>query len=375
MDRKDMNKKSEKEAIRHRDYDVPRQNVKLRRPNYGKAITDSLPTIRIDPMVLDMASEILPLAELIRPMNKFYLTVKIELPKWIRRRKLVAYGWGMTRYLLYMKYIQPLFMNSAGRIKQKDLSQLKEEIRQYAGRLGYICGFTRIDRRFIADAHDHAFPFDTAIVLGMEMDKELLDEAPHPGDRLCDFEVYVRSGKKVFELARFIRRQGYRCFARIPFDGKVKYPPHAINAGLGELGANGVVITPEFGPRLRWCMISIDADLEPDTPRDFHMAAYCDACRRCIRACPGGAIPEERFWWRGVLKRKINDTRCYPYFVEYEGCGLCMKVCPINRFGYQACMDAFNRDGSILPHKEKMGHSPVKSAPAQTVPAPIKDAP
>lgn len=162
---------------------------------------------------------------------------------------------------------------------------------------------------------------------------------PNLGKEITDLLPTVR---RVFEMAKFIRSRGYRSHARVPFDGWVKYPVHAINAGLGELGANGVVITREFGPRVRWTMISIHADLEIDRPVDLNMAAYCDACRRCIRACPGKAISEERVWWRGVLKRKINDTKCYPFFLKYEGCGICLKVCPIHRFGYENCMEADN---------------------------------
>jgi ferredoxin len=205
-----------------------------------------------------------------------------------------------------------------------------------------------VDRRFIAGARDEKFPYDTALVLGMEMDRDLLDEVPRPGDRLFDFETYVESGRRVFDVAGFIRSRGYRCYARVPFDGWVKYPVHAINAGLGELGANGVVITREYGPRVRWTMISIDAELPIDPPVDLGMAAFCDACRLCIRACPGKAIPAERIWWRGVLKRKINDTKCYPYFLKYEGCGICLKVCPIHRFGYDPCMRAYGKDGTVL---------------------------
>jgi len=50
-----------------------------------------------------------------------------------------------------------------------------------------------------------------------------------------------------------------------------------------------------------------------------------------------------------VLKRKINDTKCYPFFLKYEGCGICLKVCPIHRFGYAHCMKAFQGPIPELP--------------------------
>lgn len=326
-----------------------KQTIELRPPNRGKEITDNLRTVRIDPNSLDLYSDVQPVDELVGAMkDKWMLVKKVEIPKWRRRRKLVDYGWGVTSGILKMDFLQPLSGRRIGRRRREDLASLKREIRDFAVSRGYICGFTRVDRRFIAEGRDAKFPYDAALVLGMEMDPVLLDEVPRPGDRLFDFETYVESGRRVFEVARFIRSRGYKCHARVPFDGWVKYPPHAINAGLGELGANGVVITREFGPRVRWTMISIDADLEIDPAVDLNMAAYCDACRRCIRACPGRAIPEESVWWRGVLKRKINDMRCYPYFLKYEGCGICLKVCPIHRFGYQACMEAFEGNRTVL---------------------------
>jgi epoxyqueuosine reductase QueG len=98
-------------------------------------------------------------------------------------------------------------------------------------------------------------------------------------------------------------------------------------------------------------MISIEAGIEPDEPVDLGMAKYCDACLLCVRACPGKSISRERIWWRGVKKRKNNDTRCYPYFEKYDGCGICLKVCPINRHGYDACMEAYRKDGTILRKK------------------------
>lgn len=341
------------EGHRLRRYNKIKQSVELRPPNPGKAITEQQPGMKIDPETLDLYSEIQPVSELITVMlEKFWLVANLEIPKLKKRKKLMEYGWGVTKTIFKMDLGQKYFHQKTSNNRQEDLSLLKKQIKEYARSIGYICGFTKIDRRFIANARDDKFPYDTAIVLGMEMDKDLVEQIPNPGDRLFDFEIYLKSGNLVFQVGQFIRSKGYRCSVRIPFDGWVKYPPHAINAGLGELGANGVVVTKEFGPRVRWAMISVDAEIEPDDPVDLNVGVYCDACRLCIKACPGGAIPDERLWWRGVLKRKINDTKCYPYFKKHDGCGLCIKVCPISRSGYEECMEAFNTLGKILRKKE-----------------------
>jgi ferredoxin len=233
--------------------------------------------------------------------------------------------------------------------RQVEPAELKEAIRSYARALGFaLCGFTFVDRRFIGEGHDDAFPYDTAVVLGMEMDRDLVDKTPSLEGPQPDFETYVAAGKGALELARHIRSLGYRCVARVAFDFTVKYVPHAVAAGLAELGANGMAITRQFGPRQRWAMISVDANLEPDEPSDFGISDYCEDCLLCVYGCPGRALSEEKMWWRGVYKHKLDPVRCWPYFAKFDGCMICVKVCPMHRFGYEACIEAYRRDGTIL---------------------------
>jgi hypothetical protein len=131
---------------------------------------------------------------------------------------------------------------------------------------------TKVDRRFISDAAADQFPYDTAIVLGKPMNRNLIQEIPHPGEEVWDFETYINLGKKVFDVAECVRSNGYRAFARAALDATVKYPPHAVMSGLGELGAGGWVITPEYGPWVCWSMLSVDVDLKRDDPVDLKMA-------------------------------------------------------------------------------------------------------
>ena len=53
--------------------------------------------------------------------------------------------------------------------------------------------------------------------------------------------------------------------------------------GLGEIGKNGLFLTPEFGPRQRFAMLLTDAELEPDKPFEPYL---CKNCNACIDACP-----------------------------------------------------------------------------------------
>ncbi len=64
--------------------------------------------------------------------------------------------------------------------------------------------------------------------------------------------------------------------------------PAAAMAGLGEIGAHGMLLTPEFGPRQRYSFLLTTADL----PETFAYAGepLCRRCGRCAHACPLGAL-------------------------------------------------------------------------------------
>lgn len=64
----------------------------------------------------------------------------------------------------------------------------------------------------------------------------------------------------------------------------------AVACGLGEIGWSKVFLHPKFGPRVRLGTILTDAVLEPDPL--VEPGALCNRCMRCVKDCPGGAIPK-----------------------------------------------------------------------------------
>jgi NAD-dependent dihydropyrimidine dehydrogenase PreA subunit len=67
-----------------------------------------------------------------------------------------------------------------------------------------------------------------------------------------------------------------------------------------------------------------------------------------VRRCPSGAITKTRKLHRGIEKAKINTKRCLPVVAQAHGCAVCMKVCPVQRYGLAAVYDHYAETGEIL---------------------------
>ena len=109
---------------------------------------------------------------------------------------------------------------------------------------------------------------------------------------------------------------------------------YAVRAGLGWIGRNSLLITPEHGSMLHLGELVISEEVdEYDTPTED---VGCGECRRCVEACPNGAI---------LTNRTIDTRRCISCrTIEREaegesieldgwifGCDACQVVCPYNK--------------------------------------------
>lgn len=112
----------------------------------------------------------------------------------------------------------------------------------------------------------------------------------------------------------------------------------AMLAGLGHYGKNTLLINEKYGSFFFIGSIVTDIELEEyeyskEEPKDI-----CGSCNRCLKACPTGAISEERY---------INAKRCLSYLTQSKdelpdeligkmkkftfGCDFCQLACPYNQ--------------------------------------------
>ncbi|MEZ5911958.1 MAG: reductive dehalogenase domain-containing protein [Paracoccaceae bacterium] len=127
------------------------------------------------------------------------------------------------------------------------------------------------------------------IVMGHAMDHDLVATYPSALAGASTGQEYSHEAAIVIQLAAYIRNLGYQAVASMNDTALVI--PYAIKAGLGEYGRNQMVLTPEFGPRVRFSKIFTDMPLAPDAPRRLGLAAYCQGCTDCAEACPPRALP------------------------------------------------------------------------------------
>jgi ferredoxin len=194
--------------------------------------------------------------------------------------------------------------------------------------------------------HPHAIAFT------VEMDHEVMRNAPNAPVVMESAKQYVEAAKIALQLGYFIRSQGYQALAHIDANYRVIAPLVARDAGLGEIGRMGLLMTPELGPRVRLGVVTTDMPLDPDPRLDGRsMIDFCRICVKCAENCPSKSIPfDDRQEIDGALRWRINPDTCFRYWnVVGTDCGLCMAVCPYSHpdnWGHDAMRWAIQRSGT-----------------------------
>lgn len=228
----------------------------------------------------------------------------------------------------------------------EDPAWMTERVKQVARLYGAnLVGVTQVNPNWI---YSHYFerptgnygklemPMKYAIVMGIEMDWDWIKHSPYPEASAATALVYSRMAEVSSSLAKYIRALGYPALPSGNDTGQ--NIPLAIDAGLGELGRNGLLLSPEYGPRQRLCKVFTNLPLVPDQPIDFGLQRYCETCHACAQSCPVDAIrwedrttePTSISNRTGILRWPVNVSKCYLFWRENRGtdCSNCIAACP-----------------------------------------------
>ena len=170
-----------------------------------------------------------------------------------------------------------------------------------------------------------------AVVFAMQMSFEMVGTGPHSPTMIESMGNYAKGAYIATQLASFIANLGYSATASHFRHYEALMVPLAVDAGLGELGRLGYLITKELGPRVRLGVVTTDLPLVPDRPVDIGVQDFCRICKKCAVCCPSSSIPEEREQTvvNGLLRWKLNDETCFEYWGKIgTDCNICMRVCP-----------------------------------------------
>ncbi|MFC1869661.1 reductive dehalogenase [Chloroflexota bacterium] len=131
-------------------------------------------------------------------------------------------------------------------------------------------------------------------------------------------------------LAQFIRGTGWRARALPPENAPYLVVPTFVDAGIGEQGRCGHVVTKEFGNKFRPGAVATDMPLAIDKPVDFGLQDFCEKCQICADYCPSHAITHEgKEVIRGVRRWHLDSAKCRRYWDTIGStCGICQAVCP-----------------------------------------------
>ena len=228
--------------------------------------------------------------------------------------------------------------------------EMAREVKHAARMLGAdLVGITGYDERWM---YTHAYSrereaekpqeippdLDNVVVIAQSMDLEVLRTAPSALSGSATGATYSRDTIVLLAIAQYITNLGYRAVASMNDSALVI--PLAIKAGLGEYGRHGLLITREFGPRVRIGKVFTDMPLAHDSPARFGVREVCDICRACTEGCPARAIDggepstvvHNRSNIQGIRKWTTDAEKCFRFWANQNtDCSICVRVCPYNR--------------------------------------------
>ena len=174
--------------------------------------------------------------------------------------------------------------------------------------------------------HDHA------VVFLVEMDFDEMQHAPKAPVIRESARQYYRAARIAKAMTAVLETAGHDAVPQYDAHYEVVLPPLAVEAGLGELGRNNVLVADNYGSRVRIGAVTTDLALPDDDPVSLGVERFCRHCKRCATQCPSQALTTgEKVDVRGTEKWPTDDARCYSFWRQAgTDCAICMANCPFS---------------------------------------------
>lgn len=202
-------------------------------------------------------------------------------------------------------------------------------------------------RGFITVPEDLLEPYSNSISIAVHLNDDIVDSiVDSPTPQYADHyrEVNILLDKITSHIVTWISSKGLIAQA-IPAShivdeerllGSISHKAIARMAGIGWQGKNLLIISPQFGPRIRLATVLTNMPLIADQP----LKNRCGKCEECFRACPSSAImnvsTESHY---NTREEAVYIERCYARLKTFKAnpeiratiCGVCIKSCPFGK--------------------------------------------
>lgn len=237
------------------------------------------------------------------------------------------------------------------------LKRLTEEVKAYVlGQGAALVGVAPVER--FAEAPPGHQPQDllpearAVVAMAFRLVDRLLEGLPNSRPMYTENFHYVNAemGLGTTRIARFLLRQGFATIPiyyssremRIPspkrFFDEFSLRHAAEKAGLGKIGRNQLLLTPQFGPRVRLSAVITSAELTPD-PLLASVMCEPERCKwRCVVHCPSGALKRDGAMDKELCNRYMFET------LDYLRCGMCVASCPVTLRPLRRAADPLSRN-------------------------------
>lgn len=223
--------------------------------------------------------------------------------------------------------------------------EIQKEIKeQLLGQGASLVGFCELEKAPLADFPDLKYAVSIAIKLSDAVIKTIKDRPS-----ISYFHHYRTVNTRLDQLALscvlYLEKNGYNAFPigasqsdntvdKNLFTGVFQHKTPARLSGLGYIGKNALLITREYGSKVRLCTVLTDCPLERD--REL-VPNLCGDCYLCVKSCPAGAISGIEY--RDGMERDdfFSAEKCSENMKKYKDvgrgavCGICISVCPKNK--------------------------------------------